>query len=83
MFWKKRPYRPIYGVIGSILCSILWGFMTLKYVVAGKSTMFPLIMFALFTVCAVGETRNYLRIKRILAQKQQNASGQQAEKSKE
>lgn len=83
MLWKlleKRPYRPIYGVIGSVLCSILWGLMTLKYVVGGKSTLFPLIMFVLFTVCAGGETRNYLRIRRRLSQNGQSKAAQEARK---
>ena len=51
----KRPYRRIYGVIGSCLCSVLWIYATVWFASTQRSIVFPLIAAVVFSICAVAE----------------------------
>lgn len=60
MFFRwKRPYRRIYGVIGSCLCGALWLYVTVLFAATGRGFAFPLVAAVIFGVCAVTEISLY------------------------
>ena len=44
----------------SCLCTLLWGAILIWYAAEGRNIGFPLIVTALFTLCAVSEIKVYI-----------------------
>ncbi|MGE4276466.1 MAG: hypothetical protein AB7E30_04710 [Lawsonibacter sp.] len=59
LFRRRRPYRRIYGVIGSCLCGALWLYVTVLFAATDRNFAFPLIAAMIFAVCAVTEICTY------------------------
>lgn len=59
MFGRKRPYRRIYGVIGSCLCCVLWGILTVWFGLTDRQILIPLGATVAFGLCAWAEVKNY------------------------
>ena len=59
MFGRRRPYRRIYGVIGSCLCTVLWIYVAVKFAATGRDILIPLAAAIIFFGCAIGELYNY------------------------
>lgn len=60
---RRRPGKQIYGVIGSILCCLLWSYAAVLFAGTERNPLFPLAAAVIFGVCAWEELKQYRKLR--------------------
>lgn len=61
MLRKKKPYRRIYGAVGSCLCTAFWIAAAVQFALTGRDVLIPLIAAVIFSVCAFFEVKGGMK----------------------
>ena len=62
--FRRRLYHPLAKLIGSYLCLALWAYVTVYFMMSGRSFWAFLIVDLVFLITSAAETEMYIRYRK-------------------
>ena len=71
--FRRRWYHPLAKLIGSYLCLALWAYVTVYFMMSGRSFWAFLIVDLVFLITSAAETEMYIRYRKAKKAKEKDS----------